>query len=190
MGWARWSCQPCGPAQAAPFLPLRMAASSVFHAQFVLGVCSAPTGLAPAPGVASPGRLTGSVAPSHRLCGLGMWAFAAFRFSQRAVFVPRRKSSVSTACGKASLLPGMWASRCRHHWGSSRWLSLPEPRLWGPRCLPASSVPTDCWPGPSCRDTCRVAPSSWRACCSGSVWPAGLQTKRLFRCFPGPRFSY
>lgn len=24
---------------------------------------------------------------------------------------------MSTACGKASLLPGTWASCCRHHWG-------------------------------------------------------------------------
>lgn len=149
------------------------------------------TGMAPGPGVALPGRLAGSVAPSHRLHGLGTWAFPAFCFSQRAICVPRRKSSVSTACGKASLLPGMWASCWRCPWGSSRWLLLPEPHLRGPRCLPAES-----WPGPG-----SVLPpglsrhllrGSRCARCSGRSLVCGAfsQTKRLFRCLPGSHFNY
>lgn len=193
-GWARWSCQPCVRAQAAPLSSLRMVASSVFHAQLVLGVCSAPIGLAPAPGGGlPPGRLTGSVAPSHRLCGLGMWAFAA-RFSQRAVFVPRRKSSVFTACGKASLLPGMWASRVADTTGGHRAGCRPPPgsRVSGARAVcSASSVPTPTVGlGPPVS-----TPAAWLLppgmCAVQGV--SGLQAFRLNGCsavFQVPRLSY
>lgn len=98
---------------------------------------------------------------------------------------------MSTACGKASLLLGTRASHWRCPWRSSRCLLLPEPRLWGPRCLPAES-----WPGlgsmllPSLSR--HLLRGSRRARCSGqSLVPGAFsQTKRLFRCFPGSHFNY
>ena len=191
MGWTCQRCPPSGLAQAEPFLPVQTAAFSVFHVRFVLRVCLAPTGLAPGPGVASPRRLAGSVAPRHRLHGLGTWAFPAFRFSQRAVCVPRRKSLVSTACGKACLLPGTRASRWRCPGGSSRCLLLLEPCLRGPRYQPAEA-----WPGPGSvllpGLSQHLPRGSRRARCSGwsLVRGAFSQTKRLFRCFPGSHFNY
>lgn len=164
VGWVCWRCRPCGPAQAEPFLPLQTAVSSVFHARFVLRVCLAPTGLVPGPGVASPGRLAGlrgSKPQTLRSQDMGIRSLAVFPESR---FVPHRKSSASTARGKAS----SFRTRGPLAAGAPGVIALAV----GPRATSPGPVLSDCFlcarrllaqaglraVSPSCRDTCHVAP--------------------------------